>query len=74
MPKITRRIVTFETIDIPDGFVVCPMCKGKGMLSKYDQGVKSLVHDASLAALEECHWCKGQGYIDEEIKKLLFRE
>lgn len=32
----------------------CPHCNGLGLVSKYDLGWNSLMHDPSLAALHDC--------------------
>lgn len=65
--EITRNIITTETITIPEGMVVCTHCDGLGLISKYDQGFKSFVYSAAMAAKRECIYCKGQGYADKRV-------
>lgn len=63
MTKILHNKVVLEEVEIPEGHVVCPNCSGKGLLSKYDEGWTSIVHDPVLAALQECIRCNGKGHI-----------
>jgi hypothetical protein len=60
---IYRRKISYEELKIPEGYKICTYCKGKGLLSKYDMGWSSVVHDPELAALEECYACGGSGVI-----------
>lgn len=64
-PKITRRIIRYETIEVPEGKKPCRICHGQSMQSKYDDGWQSVHHDLSLAAPRLCYWCKGTGMEDE---------
>jgi hypothetical protein len=56
------KIVT-EEVEVPDGYMVCPHCKGKGRLTKYDQGWTTFMPDPSFAAPEECYVCRGLGFV-----------
>lgn len=59
---VVRNVVTTEEVEVPDDHEVCPGCDGRGMLSAYDRGHRSLAHSPRLAAKEECIGCGGQGY------------
>lgn len=59
---IRRRVVREEVVEVPEGHEVCPMCEGRAKVSKYDQGMRSLVHSDELAALRDCLACNGLGY------------
>lgn len=59
---IRHRIIT-EPVEIPEGHLVCSHCKGAGMLSKYDEGFKSLVHNPDLAVKRPCDTCNALGYV-----------
>jgi len=61
---IQRRKVVTEQIEVPAGMHVCPVCKGAAMISRYDEGVSSLVHSPELAALRCCWRCNGVGYVE----------
>lgn len=64
MTTIRRHVDNYVEVEIPEGHRACPSCKGAGKLSKYDQGVRSLVHSPELAALRTCVRCGGQGYVE----------
>lgn len=66
MTKIIREKIVPEEVEIPEEHVVCPHCKGKGLMSKYDEGWSSVVHSPELAAKHECYRCNGLGYVPEE--------
>lgn len=57
-----RREVVLRDVELPEGHEVCSVCEGRGMLSKYDRGWRSLVHSAELAALRSCDGCGGRGH------------
>lgn len=63
MEPIYRRRVIDEEIEIPEGNKICTWCKGRGMISKYDEGWRSVVHSEELAALKECFVCNALGYV-----------
>jgi len=63
--KIYRNTFTVQAVEVPEGYKVCEFCEGKGMVSKYDMGWRSLVHDEDLAALRPCLFCQGKGYVRE---------
>lgn len=63
MTVIRRYKLILETIEVPEGHLVCSNCKGAAMLSKYDEGIKSLVHDPDLAVKRKCPTCNGLGYV-----------
>ena len=65
MATISRVKLTeeFEEITVPQGYIVCDMCKGRGMMSDYDMGWSSLVHSPELAAKKPCMGCGGEGYV-----------
>lgn len=68
MTQIVRRNPhAVELVEIPEGHVVCPACKGKGYTSKYEQGWASLMHDPALAAPIECMVCGGDGYVPQSL-------
>jgi hypothetical protein len=60
--EITRLKLTTEVVEIPEGEHVCSVCRGRGMMSKYDEGWRSLVHSDELAALRTCWACAGLGH------------
>jgi hypothetical protein len=60
--KISRAKIAYEEVEVPEDMTVCTHCKGKGMLSKYDEGWHSIVHSSELAALRTCMWCNGLGF------------
>jgi DnaJ-class molecular chaperone len=60
--RIYRRTEHLEEVKVPDGHIVCRRCKGKGSLTKYDQGWSSPVYMAHLDAPETCYRCQGLGY------------
>lgn len=62
---ITRDVVRSETVTIPAGHKVCPRCKGRGLMSKYDEGWRSVVYSARLAAKKACIVCQARGYVPE---------
>jgi DnaJ-class molecular chaperone len=63
MTVIQRYRLVREDVEVPEGNLVCSRCKGAGMLSKYDEGIKSLAHSPELAAKRECSTCRGDGYV-----------
>lgn len=42
---------------------VCTICKGEGMVSKYDLGWRSFMHSPELAAKQTCWRCAGTGKV-----------
>ncbi len=65
--EIIHRVVeNYAEVIVPEGQTTCPRCKGKGKMSKYDEGVRSLVHEPGLAALRTCWRCDGYGFVPEE--------
>jgi len=64
---IMRRVVTTVEVDVPDGMRPCPSCEGKGLLSRYDEGWTSFIHDPELAALRQCVVCAGSGLLPEGV-------
>lgn len=66
MTEIHRKVITYKSFKIPEGKVVCPHCGGAGMMSKYDEGWRSIVRSRELAALRTCWRCAGLGWVDEE--------
>lgn len=65
MTYIQRSKIVTEQVEIPEGQTVCGVCKGAGMLSKYDEGTRSLMHMPALAAKKTCWRCGGQGYVKD---------
>lgn len=63
---IYRHRVITEEIKIPKEDVSCPICKGAGMMSKYDEGWTSFIHDPELAAKRTCWRCAGLGHVPAE--------
>lgn len=65
-PIIHRRNLNAITeVPVPQGYRVCPHCKGAGAMSKYDEGWRSFFYDADLAAMRVCFRCNGLGYVSE---------
>lgn len=62
--SIYRRVVKFETVEVPEGKKPCPSCRGKGYTSAYERGWRSLVHSPKLAAEEPCMICGATGLVD----------
>jgi RecJ-like exonuclease len=62
-PVILRSRIVTEPVEVPEGHLICSKCKGHGLISKYDQGVKSMAYDPELDAKSPCQICKGQGYV-----------
>ena len=60
-------------LPIPEDHVACPICKGDGAVSKYDQGWRSLTHSPELAAKRTCWRCGGLGYIPAEDPRVAER-
>lgn len=67
MVVIVRYKIVSEVVEVPEDSVICGKCRGAGMLSKYDQGVKSFDHSPELAAKVECRNCEGKGYVPKVI-------
>lgn len=63
MTTIVRYKIVTEVVEVPEGYVICGKCRGAGMRSKYDEGVKSVAHNPELAAKVECRNCEGMGYV-----------
>lgn len=63
--KILRYKEGYEEIEVPDDHKPCGYCKGKGRMSKYDEGWSSVMHSPDLAALHECLVCGGAGYVPD---------
>lgn len=63
MTTITRYKMGYEQVEVPEGYEPCSYCKGRGQMSKYDEGWNSLVHSPDLAALHDCWTCGGAGYV-----------
>lgn len=62
---VQRRIMRehYEPVPIPEGYVACPHCGGKGNLTAYERGYRSLVHDPKGDVLEACFGCFGAGFV-----------
>lgn len=65
--SILRYEVVAREVEIPDGFEVCTVCEGRGMVSKYDLGWRSVVHSEELATRRRCVGCQGRGYREKEV-------
>lgn len=52
-----------ESVEVPEGYKVCPSCGGKGMLSDYDRGYRSVVHNPRASAKRPCARCLGAGMV-----------
>lgn len=63
MTRIMRKEIIEYEVEIPEGHEICFKCEGKGMLSKYDEGVRSFSFSEELALLRKCSSCEGLGYI-----------
>lgn len=63
MAGITRFRIIQESIEVPEGNIICGRCGGKALVSKYDEGVKTLVHDPELDLKRPCSKCLGVGYL-----------
>lgn len=64
MTKIYRHKLVLEEIDLPEGKVPCTRCKGKGSMSKYDEGLKTFVYSRLADAQMQCYRCNGTGMED----------
>lgn len=63
MTHIVRLKIVEEVVEVPEGNVICGRCKGKALISRYDEGVKSAAYDPDLDAKRTCGNCKGEGYV-----------
>lgn len=63
---VRREVVAYQTVEVPDGCVICVTCRGRGKASKYDCGWSSLVHSPELAVKRTCPTCGGLGYVNED--------
>lgn len=61
--RIVRTEIVTKEVTVPEGHVVCRLCKGKGRMSKYDQGWRSIVYDSDMDAPAICYVCNGLGYV-----------
>ena len=57
-----ERVV--ENVEVPEGCIVCPTCKGSGEQRVRWSGVGHTEHD-----WQKCSICFGEGYVDEEKLK-----
>lgn len=55
-----------EEIKIPEGYVICSQCKGKGGQSKYDQGWHSVMYSPELDVVYPCYLCRTRGFVKNE--------
>ena len=51
----------FENVEVPEGHIICPTCKGSGEKRVRWSGVGHTEND-----FQTCPDCLGEGYIDEE--------
>ena len=57
-----ERVV--ENVEVPEGHIICPICKGSGEKRVRWSGVGHTEHD-----WQTCPNCSGEGYLDEESWK-----
>lgn len=65
---IHRRVIHEEEVEIPDGYEVCKVCNGRGLVNKYDLGWRTVVHSPEFAALTECLGCDARGFVPLSVR------
>jgi DnaJ-class molecular chaperone len=61
------RVDQFEDVEIPEGCVTCPSCEGKGNMTAYERGTRSLVYCPEFDIPTTCFTCFGDCYVKAEV-------